>query len=137
MAVDIPTPDDVQSEFVRIIGQVTDHAPLLDGEYAKRYRAVADPVWHELGHGVARLEIDERTLLVRAILQVALDDHLDGQKRRVQSQISALVVVLANAIPVGGKVRLKFSEPHVRGDGPVKTVRCYVEGIVEVGEVGM
>lgn len=135
MAV-IPTPEDVQAEFVRAIGEITEYSPLSDGEFAKRYRAVANPIWQDMGQGVARLPIDVCTTLLRVILQVALDDHLHGQQQRIKSQMTSLAIVLANAIPQIGKVRFRFSEPQVRGDGPVKTVRCYVEGIVEVAGVG-
>jgi cob(I)alamin adenosyltransferase len=76
--------------------------------------------------------IDDSVSLIRAIFQVVVDDHLDGQMRRVQMQIHSLAATLASLIPRTRKVRLRFNEPTIRDGGPVKTISCYLEAVLEL-----
>ena len=96
MSIVIPTDDDVQAMFVRTIGKTVKYGVLAEGEVATLRYSVMNATWEDIGQGVACLNIDDSVTLVRAILQVAIDDHLDGQKQRIQIQVNSLAIIFAS-----------------------------------------
>lgn len=131
MPVDIPSPDQIISAFEAslTLNGPSNQTEVMD-EFRRLLRTTLDPSWRDRGSGVTVLEIGGKPRLIRVTCAITIDNHDDGQRRRILNTFQRLGTLITAAIAPGTQVDFRFEHESTKEVPLGKLVGLFASGVI-------